>query len=118
LATEAKRDYYEVLGIDRSASEQEIKQAFAKLAAEFHAANKPRNIDDVEEIRTLATAYRVLSDAEKRRLYDRSGYYLPVDAGLTGESWAKLDEFSKDSGRGWESAGELIAGIVANLLQI
>jgi DnaJ-class molecular chaperone len=116
LATLAKRDFYEVLGIARSASEQEIKSAFARKATEFQAGNKPRNIDDVEEIRTLATAYRVLSDAEKRRVYDRSGNYLPVDPGLTSEDWGRLDELSKASQSDWKKAGELIAGIVSGFV--
>ena len=115
MATQAKRDYYEVLGVNRSAGEQEIKSAFAKKAAEFQAAGKPKNIDDVEEIRALATAYRVLSDSEKRRVYDRSGYYVPLDAALTDEDRARLEELSRLSGSDWEAARELIDGIVTGL---
>jgi molecular chaperone DnaJ len=74
LATQAKRDYYEVLGLARTANAQEIKQAFEKLAKEFGARGKPRNISEVEDMRALATAYRVLSDAEKRHRYDQFGH--------------------------------------------
>ena len=77
MATQAKRDYYEILGIGRTAGKLEIKCAFQKLTSAFQAAGKPRNIDDVEEIRGIATAYRVLSDVEKREQYDRLGFFVP-----------------------------------------
>lgn len=73
MATEGKRDYYQVLGIDRTATEQEIKAVFQKLVTEFHAAGKPKNIDDVEWLRAVTRAYRVLSDTEVRMHYDRTG---------------------------------------------
>jgi DnaJ-class molecular chaperone len=73
LATQAKRDYYEILGVNRTATEQEIKGAFMKLAAEFHTAGKPKNIDDVESFCAIARAYRVLGDPEQRRRYDQFG---------------------------------------------
>jgi molecular chaperone DnaJ len=57
LATQAKRDYYEIIGVSRTASDQEIRSAFEKWAFEFHARGKPKNIDEVEEIRGLVTAY-------------------------------------------------------------
>jgi DnaJ-class molecular chaperone len=73
LPTQAKRDCYEVLGVSRTATEPEIKNAFEQLTTEFHAAGKPKNIDDVEWLRTVARAYRVLSDKEPRKQYDRTG---------------------------------------------
>jgi DnaJ-class molecular chaperone len=73
LTTQAKRGYYEVLSVSRTATEQEIKAAFEQLTTEFHAAGKPKNIDDVEWLRTVARAYRVLSDDELRKHYDRTG---------------------------------------------
>ena len=71
--TQAKPDYYQVLNVDRTATQQEIKSAFEQLTTEFHAAGKPKNIDDVEWLRTVARAYRVLSDGELRKHYDRTG---------------------------------------------
>ena len=71
--TEAKRDYYQVLGVPRTATEQEINAAFQKLVTEFHAAGKPKNIDDVEWLRTVTRGYRVLSDTGLRMHYDRTG---------------------------------------------
>lgn len=73
MPTQAKRDYYEILGVDRTATQQEIESAFEQLTAEFHAAGKPKNIDDVEWLRMAARAYRVLSDSELRKHYDRTG---------------------------------------------
>jgi len=83
LATEARRDCYEILGVARTATEQEIKAAFQNLASAFHAAGKPKNIDDVEEIRKYARAYRVLSDAKKREYYDRTGF-APLETAAAG----------------------------------
>lgn len=67
-----KRDYYEVLGLDRSASEEEIKRAFRKLAFQYHP---DRNKEDgaEEKFKEINEAYGVLSDPEKRTTYDRFG---------------------------------------------
>ena len=73
MATQAKRDYYEILSVSRTATEQEIRSAFERLTTEFHSEGKPKNIDDVEWLRTVARAYRVLSDDELRKHYDRTG---------------------------------------------
>jgi len=73
LATQAKPDYYQVLGIDRTVTGQETKVAFQRLVTKFHAAGKPKTIDDVEWLRTVTRAYRVLSDNELRPHYDRTG---------------------------------------------
>jgi len=73
LATQAKRDYYEILSVSRTATEQEIKDAFLKLAGEYHASGKPADINAVERFRKIARAYRVLSDVDQRRQYDQGG---------------------------------------------
>jgi DnaJ-class molecular chaperone len=77
LATQAKRDYHEVLGVARDAAAPEVQAAFQRLASAFHAAGRPKNIGDVEEIRNYVRAYRVLSDAKKRGFYDRTGFAPP-----------------------------------------
>src|SRR4030042_686282 len=68
-----KRDYYEVLGVDRSASEEEIKKAFRKLAFKYHPDHN-RNHDAEERFKEINEAYEVLCDAEKRAAYDRFGH--------------------------------------------
>jgi DnaJ-class molecular chaperone len=70
---QTKPDYYELLGIARTATEQEIKSAFVKLATEYQAKGKPENIEAVEHFRAIARAYRILSDADQRRRYDQFG---------------------------------------------
>lgn len=70
----SKRDYYEVLGIDQGATEQEIKKAYRRIAMKYHP---DRNSDDPsaeEKFKEAAEAYEILSDAEKRAAYDRFGH--------------------------------------------
>jgi len=107
LATQAKRDYYEILSVTHTATEQEIKSSFQKLAAEFHAAGKPRDIDEVEYFRGIATAFRVLSDAKKRQQYDRLGFVPPPveDIAFAGRISASPDKF-------WSEVGETFADVL------
>ena len=72
LVESSKQSYYEVLGVDKKASKQEIKKAFRKLAVHYHP-DKNDSPDAEEMFRKIAEAYEVLSDEEKRRHYDRSG---------------------------------------------
>jgi molecular chaperone DnaJ len=81
----AERDYYELLGVDRGASDAEIKKAFRRLARELHP-DVSQEPDAQERFRAVAEAYEVLSDAERRQLYDRYGHaglrrggYTPTD---------------------------------------
>src|ERR671934_965108 len=68
-----KRDYYEVLGVTRSASEEEIKKAYRRLALQYHP-DRNKEPDAVERFKEVTEAYQVLSDSEKRSLYDRYGH--------------------------------------------
>lgn len=107
MADPISTDYYCVLGVAHAATAEEIRSAFLKLAAEYHAQGKPANIEAVERFRTITRAYHVLSDAEQRSRYDRlgeagvdpaqipSGYDLDRLAQLAKSSrWRRLTENS------------------------
>ena len=70
----SKRDYYDVLGVGRTATEPEIKSAYRKLALKHHPDRNPGNKDAEEKFKEAAEAYAVLADAEKRAAYDRYGH--------------------------------------------
>lgn len=79
-----KRDYYEVLGIDRSATTEEIKKAYRKNAMRHHPDRNPGNHEAEEKFKEATEAYEVLRDSEKRQLYDQYGH-----AGVSGRSGAE-----------------------------
>jgi molecular chaperone DnaJ len=78
-----KRDYYEILGVQRGATEQEIKSAYRKLALQFHPDRNPNNPDAEEKFKECSEAYAILADAEKREMYNRFGH-AGVGAGVPG----------------------------------
>ena len=71
-----KRDYYEILGITKSASADEIKKAYRKMALKYHPDRNPGSKEAEEKFKEAAEAYAVLSDAEKKSLYDQFGHSL------------------------------------------
>ena len=70
----SKRDYYEVLGVDRNASAEDIKKAYRKLAIKYHPDKNPDNKEAEEKFKEAAEAYSVLSDADKKTRYDQFGH--------------------------------------------
>ena len=75
MATTAKTDYYELLGVPKKASSKDIRTAFRKLARKYHPDLNPGDKSSEEKFKQLQEAYDVLSDAKKRQMYDQYGFY-------------------------------------------
>lgn len=92
MTANAKRDYYEVLGVRRDAGSDEIKKAFRRLARQYHPdVNKePGATDSFKEINE---AYEVLSDSQKRAMYDRFGHNMPGTGGFGGAGFDPFESF-------------------------
>jgi molecular chaperone DnaJ len=77
----SKRDYYEILGVSKSATAKEIKKAYRSLAVKYHPDKNPDNPTAEEKFKEAAEAYDVLSSAEKKQRYDQFGH-----AGMSGSA--------------------------------
>ena len=92
----AKRDYYEVLGVQKTASAQEIKKAYRKLAIKFHPDKNPDDKAAEEKFKEAAEAYEVLSDEDKKARYDRFGHAgMGQGGGFSGGGFTVEDIFSQ-----------------------
>jgi len=81
----SKRDYYDVLGVAKTATDQELKSAYRRLAVRYHPDKNPNDETAEEKFKEAAEAYTVLSDGEQRRRYDRFGHAgVSSGAALTG----------------------------------
>lgn len=90
-----KRDYYEILGVARDADSRTIKASYRKLALQFHPDKNPGDASAEERFKEAAEAYEVLSDEDKRRLYDRGGHEGLRGGGFSGFSGDIGDIFSQ-----------------------
>ena len=86
-----KRDYYEILGVDRNASADEIKKAYRKLAVQYHPDKNPGDKEAEAKFKEIAEAYAVLSDPQKRQQYDRFGHQGPGAQGFSGFDFGGFD---------------------------
>lgn len=98
----SKRDYYEVLGVDKNATADELKKAYRKLALKYHPDRNPGDKEAEEKFKEAAEAYDVLSDADKRAKYDQFGHNMgpqgfPGGGGFGGHAggWTMEDIFSQ-----------------------
>jgi molecular chaperone DnaJ len=91
----AKRDFYEILGVSKGATAEEIKKAYRKVAIQFHPDKNPGNKEAEEKFKEAAEAYEVLSNAEKKAQYDRYGHNRPGAGGYGGGNMNMDDIFSQ-----------------------
>ena len=88
----AKRDYYEVLGVERSATKDDLKKAYRKLAMEFHPDRNPDNHEAEEKFKEAAEAYEILNDDNKRARYDRYGHDGVKGSGYGSQGFSDVND--------------------------
>ncbi|MBY8961698.1 molecular chaperone DnaJ [Flavobacterium sp. D11R37] len=93
-----KKDYYEILGIDKSASAEQIKKAYRKKAIEFHPDKNPGNKEAEENFKLAAEAYEVLSDPDKKARYDQYGHAAFKNGGFGGGGGMNMDDIFSQFG--------------------
>ncbi|MFO7445809.1 MAG: molecular chaperone DnaJ [Ignavibacteriaceae bacterium] len=88
----AKRDYYEILGVDRGASKDDLKKAYRKLAMQFHPDRNPDNKEAEEKFKEAAEAYEILNDEDKRSRYDRYGHEGVRGSGFGSQGFSDVND--------------------------
>ncbi|MEO5980266.1 MAG: molecular chaperone DnaJ [Chryseolinea sp.] len=93
-----KRDYYEILGVGKTATPEEIKKAYRKVAIQFHPDKNPDNKEAEEKFKEAAEAYEILSDVDKRAKYDRFGHARSGGGGPSGGHEMNMDDIFSQFG--------------------
>jgi len=108
MATATKKDYYEILGVKKSASVDEIRKAFRKLARKYHPDVNPGDKSAEEKFKAISEANEVLSDPKKRKIYDQVGFYSDNIDPATAEAYARAGGSSAGGGfpGGFPGGGE------------
>jgi len=88
----SKRDYYDILGVGKSASPEEIKKAYRKMALKYHPDKNPDDNNAEEMFKEAAEAYEVLSNQDKRSRYDQFGHAGMRNGGMGGGSHMSMDD--------------------------
>jgi molecular chaperone DnaJ len=104
MATTTKKDYYEILGVKKSASADDIRKAFRKLARKYHPDVNPGDKAAEEKFKTLSEANDVLSDPKKRKIYDQVGFYSDNIDAATAEAYARGGGVASGPGDGFSGA--------------
>jgi molecular chaperone DnaJ len=102
MATTTKKDYYEILGVKKSASADDIRKAFRKLARKYHPDVNPGDKSSEEKFKALSEANEVLSDPKKRKIYDQVGFYSDNIDPATAEAYARA---GNSGGGGFQGGG-------------
>jgi molecular chaperone DnaJ len=101
MASTPKKDYYEILGVKKSASAEDIRKAFRKLARKYHPDVNPGDKSAEEKFKSLSEANEVLSDPKKRKVYDQLGFYSDNIDPATAEAYARAGAGSGGSSGGF-----------------
>jgi len=107
MANPTKKDYYEILGVKKSASADDIRKAFRKLARKYHPDVNPGDKAAEEKFKALSEANDVLSDPKKRKIYDQVGFYSDNIDSATADAYARAGSGGGGAGQGFSggSAG-------------